>query len=82
MPSEIAILSSISFFVAVGFGLIIPALPIFASSFGVSKTAIGLIISSFAIVRFSSGLVAGKFVDKFGERSVLDDQCDFSCCSL
>jgi len=55
----------------VGFGLIIPALPIFASSFGVSKTAIGLIISSFAIVRFSSGLVAGKFVDKFGERSVL-----------
>jgi len=64
-------LSSISFFVAVGFGLIIPALPIFASSFGVSKTAIGLIISSFAIVRFSSGLVAGKFVDKFGERSVL-----------
>lgn len=54
-----------------GFGLIIPALPIFASSFGVSKTAIGLIISSFAIVRFSSGLVAGKFVDKFGERSVL-----------
>ena len=71
MPSEIAILSSISFFVAVGFGLIIPALPIFASSFGVSKTAIGLIISSFAIVRFSSGLVAGKFVDKFGERSVL-----------
>jgi len=57
--------------VAVGFGLIIPALPIFASSFGVSKTAIGLIISSFAIVRFSSGLVAGKFVDKFGERSVL-----------
>ena len=56
---------------AVGFGLIIPALPIFASSFGVSKTAIGLIISSFAIVRFSSGLVAGKFVDKFGERSVL-----------
>ena len=64
-------MSSISFFVAVGFGLIIPALPIFASSFGVSKTAIGLIISSFAIVRFSSGLVAGKFVDKFGERSVL-----------
>lgn len=64
-------MSSISFFVAVGFGLIIPALPIFASSFGVNKTAIGLIISSFAIVRFSSGLVAGKFVDKFGERSVL-----------
>jgi MFS family permease len=55
----------------VGFGLIIPAIPIFAASFGVSKTAIGLIISCFAIVRFSSGLISGKFVDKFGERAVL-----------
>jgi MFS family permease len=67
----VAILSTVSFLVAVGFGLIIPAIPIFAASFGVSKTAIGLIISCFAIVRFSSGLISGKFVDKFGERAVL-----------
>ncbi|MSZ27295.1 MAG: MFS transporter [Actinobacteria bacterium] len=64
-------LSSVAFFVAVGFGLIIPAIPIFASSFGVSKTAIGLIISSFAIMRFSSGLISGRLVDRFGERAVL-----------
>jgi len=51
--------------------LIIPAIPIFASSFGVNKTAIGLIISSFAIMRFSSGLISGKLVDRFGERAVL-----------
>jgi MFS family permease len=57
--------------VAVGFGLIIPAIPIFASSFGVNNTAIGLIISSFAIMRFSSGLISGKLVDRFGERAVL-----------
>jgi MFS family permease len=67
----VAILSTVSFLVAVGFGLIIPAIPVFAASFGVSKTAIGLIISCFAIVRFSSGLISGKFVDKFGERAVL-----------
>ena len=71
MPREVSILSAVAFFVAVGFGLIIPALPIFASSFGVSKTAIGLIISSFAIMRFSSGLISGKLVDRFGERAVL-----------
>ena len=65
------ILSAVSFFVAVGFGLIIPAIPIFAASFGVNKTAIGLIISSFAIMRFSSGLISGKLVDRFGERAVL-----------
>ena len=71
MPREVSILSAVSFFVAVGFGLIIPAIPIFASSFGVNKTAIGLIISSFAIMRFSSGLISGKLVDRFGERAVL-----------
>ncbi|MGI9195634.1 MAG: MFS transporter [Candidatus Nanopelagicus sp.] len=71
MPREVSILSSVSFFVAVGFGLIIPAIPIFAASFGVNKTAIGLIISSFAIMRFSSGLISGKLVDRFGERAVL-----------
>ena len=57
--------------VAIGFGLIIPAIPIFASSFGVSKTAIGLIVSAFAVMRFSSGLISGKLVDRFGERAVL-----------
>ena len=56
---------------AIGFGLIIPAIPIFAASFGVNKTAIGLIVSAFAIMRFSSGLISGKLVDRFGERAVL-----------
>jgi MFS family permease len=55
----------------VGFGLIIPAIPIFAKTFGVSNTLIGLIISSFAIMRFVSGLFSGKLVDRFGERVVL-----------
>ena len=54
-----------------GFGLIIPAIPIFAKSFGVSNTLIGLIISSFAIMRFVSGLFSGKLVDRFGERVIL-----------
>lgn len=54
-----------------GFGLIIPAIPIFAKTFGVSNTLIGLIVSSFAIMRFVSGLFSGKLVDKFGERVVL-----------
>ena len=71
LPREVAILSTVSFLVAIGFGLIIPAIPIFAASFGVNKTAIGLIVSAFAIMRFSSGLISGKLVDKFGERAVL-----------
>jgi MFS family permease len=71
LPKEVSVLTSISFLVAVGFGLIIPAIPIFAKTFGVSNTLIGLIISSFAIMRFVSGLFSGKLVDRFGERVVL-----------
>jgi MFS family permease len=71
MPKEVAILSTVSFLVAIGFGLIIPAIPIFASSFGVSKTAIGVLISAFAMMRFASGLFSGRLVDRFGERTVL-----------
>ncbi len=71
LPREVSVLTTISFLVAVGFGLIIPAIPIFAKSFGVSNTLVGLIISSFAVMRFTSGLIAGKLVDRFGERLVL-----------
>ena len=71
LPKEVSVLTAISFLVAVGFGLIIPAIPIFAKTFGVSNTLIGFIISSFAIMRFVSGLFSGKLVDRFGERVVL-----------
>jgi MFS family permease len=71
LPREVSVLTTISFLVAIGFGLIIPAIPIFARTFGVTNTLVGLIISSFAIMRFLSGLFSGKLVDRFGERLVL-----------
>ena len=69
-PREVKVLTAASFFVAVGFGVIVPAMPLFAKSFGVSNSAVGLIVSTFAIARFSTGLVSGKLVDRFGERLV------------
>ena len=59
-----------SFFVAIGFGIVMPAIPVFAKSFGVNNAAIGLMVSAFAITRFCSGLISGTLVDKFGERAV------------
>ena len=70
LPREISILVAASFFVAVGFGIVLPAIPVFARTFGVSNAAIGLIVSMFAITRFASGLISGKLVDLFGERTV------------
>jgi MFS family permease len=70
LPREVSVLVVASFFVAVGFGIIVPAIPLFARSFGVSNAAVGLIISLFALARFTSGLISGRLVDKFGERTV------------
>lgn len=70
LPREVSILIAASFFVAVGFGIVLPAIPVFAKSFGVNNAAIGLMVSAFAITRFASGLISGTLVDKFGERAV------------
>ena len=70
LPREVSILIAASFFVAIGFGIVLPAIPVFAKSFGVNNAAIGLMVSAFAITRFASGLISGTLVDKFGERAV------------
>jgi len=70
LPREVSALVAASFLVAVGYGIILPAIPVFARTFGVNNAAIGLIISMFAITRFASGLISGKLVDLFGERAV------------
>jgi MFS family permease len=69
-PREVGVLVFASFFVAVGFGIIAPTLPLFARSFGVNNAQVGAILSAFAFARFATGLVSGKLVDHFGERLV------------
>jgi len=69
-PREVQVVIIASFFVALGFGIVFPAIPVFAKSFGVNNTAVGLVVSAFAFARFSSGMISGKFVDRFGERNV------------
>ena len=55
---------------ALGYGMIIPAIPLFAKTFEVNNAQIGAIISAFALARFAMGLPAGKLIDIFGERRV------------
>ena len=62
-------LLAISITVALGFGMIVPVLPLFAKSFGVGLAAIGLVQLVFGLTRFSFGLVGGLVVDRFGERA-------------
>lgn len=60
----------LTFLVMLGYGLIVPILPLFARSFGVGRTEVGLLLTSFAVMRLVFDLVGGPLVDRFGERAV------------
>ncbi len=64
-------LAVVAFVVALGFGIVAPAIPLFARAFGVGTTAVGLAVSAFAFFRFVSAFSGGTLVERFGERGVL-----------
>ncbi|MGY1704586.1 MFS transporter [Geodermatophilus sp. SYSU D00697] len=71
LPREVGVLSVVAFVVALGFGIVAPAIPLFARSFGVGTTAVGLAVSAFAFFRFVSAFGGGSLVERLGERTVL-----------
>ncbi len=64
-------LATVAFFVAVGFGIVAPAIPLFARSFGVDRFASAAVISAFALLRFTSALGVGRLVNRLGARVIL-----------
>lgn len=62
-------LLAISVTVALGFGMVVPVLPLYAESFGVGLADIGFIQLVFGLTRFSFGLVGGLVVDRYGDRA-------------
>jgi DHA1 family multidrug resistance protein-like MFS transporter len=71
LPREVAILSAVSFTVALGYGIVAPAIPAFARQFDVSVAAAASVISAFALMRVAGALPAGRLVDRFGEPAVM-----------
>ena len=71
LPREVAVLSAVAFCVALGFGILAPALPVFARTFDVTALQASAVISVFALVRFVTSPVSGVMVDRWGERIVL-----------
>jgi len=61
-------LLAISITVALGFGMVVPVLPLYAESFGVGLAEIGFIQLVFGLTRFSFGLIGGLVVDRYGDR--------------
>ncbi len=72
MPRDVLVLAVIAFCVAVGFGVLIPVLPVFAQSFGnVSQFMVGLVISAFAFVRLLMSPAVGPLIRLLGPRTTL-----------
>lgn len=67
LPREIWVLVLGSFIIAVGMGIVSPALPTFAASFGVGVTAASFVISAFALMRLVFAPVSGRLISRFRE---------------
>lgn len=71
LPVEVRALVGVAFMVALGFGLVAPALPLFAREFGVGKAAAGAVVSAFALMRLAMAPFVGRLVNALGERVML-----------
>lgn len=70
IPRAIWVLLSANVLIALGFGLIAPALPTFARGFDVGYTAVSAVISAFAVMRLVFAPVGGRLVTLLGERRI------------
>ncbi len=71
LPREATVLSAVSFTVALGYGIVAPAIPAFARQFGVGVAAAASVISAFALMRVIGALPAGRLAERFGEPAVM-----------
>ena len=55
----------------VGFGIVIPVLPIYAEKFGASPWQIGWLFGIFSLIQFLCAPIFGQLSDKFGRRPIL-----------
>jgi MFS family permease len=65
------VLGVVAFFVMLGFGVVIPVLPVYVRSFGVGYLEVGAVVSVFAVMRLVANPFVGRLVDLAGERVIL-----------
>ncbi|WP_240334020.1 MFS transporter [Rothia sp. ZJ932] len=70
IPEQIKVMLIASFLIALGFGLIAPVLPRYATTFGVGTAVAGVVISIFATTRLLFAPTSGKLIEKFTERPI------------
>ncbi|MDO5499005.1 MAG: MFS transporter [Propionibacteriaceae bacterium] len=71
VPRDVIVLGVIAFCVAVGFGVVVPVLPVFAKSFEVTNFQVAMVVSAFAFLRLLTSPFCGRIADWLGERTTL-----------
>lgn len=69
--SSLAIVFAIVFIDLVGFGIVIPVLPLYAERFGASPLVIGCLLSIYSAMQCLFAPLLGKLSDRVGRRPVL-----------
>jgi MFS family permease len=70
LPRDVKVMLAAAFLIALGFGLVAPVLPQFATTFDVGATAAAVIVSIFAFMRLVFAPAGGALIGRLGERSV------------
>ena len=70
LPRDIKVMLAAAFLIALGFGLVAPVLPQFATTFDVGATAAAVIVSIFAFMRLLFAPAGGALIVRLGERPV------------
>src|SRR5262245_6777102 len=55
----------------IGFGIVIPVLPLYAERYGASETTIGVLIAVYSAMQFIFAPILGRISDRVGRRPVL-----------
>ena len=55
----------------IGFGIVMPVLPIYAERFGAGPVVVGLLLASFSFFQFLAAPILGRLSDRYGRRPVL-----------
>jgi MFS transporter, DHA1 family, tetracycline resistance protein len=65
------ILFATVFFDLLGFGIVIPFLPMYAARLGIGATAIGVILSAYSAMQFICAPLLGRLSDRIGRRPII-----------
>lgn len=68
---SVGILTGAMFFSNLGFGCVVPVLPLFATSMGLGATGVGTILSTSALARLVANIPMGRAADRIGRRPVM-----------